>query len=70
MEKIHSILSNFNPIELNEMDEVALMERVDEKFTVQTDEIFKILTQLSGSYRCLEINGQSIFSYQTGYLDN
>jgi len=70
MEKVHSILSNFKPIQLNEMDEVALMERVDEKFTVQIDEIFKILTQLSENYRSLEINGQRIFSYQTEYLDN
>lgn len=70
MLNIHSILKEYEPIELQEMDEVALMERVDKKFTVQTDEIFKILKQLSKNYRCLEINEKRIFSYQTEYLDN
>ena len=34
MSDVKSILVNFQPISLRAMDEVALMERVDEKFTV------------------------------------
>lgn len=70
MSNIDSVLENFTSIQLNEMDEVALMERVDEKFTVKTEQIFKILNLLSNNYRCLEINNNRLFSYQTEYLDN
>ena len=34
MSDIQSILVNYQPVSLAAMDEVALMERVDEKFTV------------------------------------
>ena len=34
MSNIQSILVKFQPVNLAAMDEVALMERVDEKFTV------------------------------------
>ena len=70
MSNIDSVLENFTSIQLNEMDEVALMERIDAKFTVKTEQIFKILNLLSNDYRCLEINNNRIFSYQTEYLDN
>ena len=70
MLNIHSILKEYEPIELQEMDEVALMERVDKKFTIKANEIPKILQQLQKTYRCLEINNKRVFSYQTEYLDN
>ena len=54
MLNIHSILKEYEPIELQEMDEVALMERVDKKFTIKANEIPKILQHLQKTYQCLQ----------------
>ena len=70
MSNIHSILKEYDPIELKEMDEVALMERTDEKFTVKINDLIQILKHLTQTYRCLEIKKDRLFSYQTEYLDN
>ena len=51
------------------MDEVALMERVDDKYTISYEELKNILDNISNEYFCLEIDGKRSFSYQTEYLD-
>ena len=43
MSEIQSILLNYEPISLAAMDEVALMERVDEKFTVSVKNTLELL---------------------------
>ena len=43
MSDIQSILVNFQPISLAAMDEVSLMERVDEKFTVSLKDTLEVL---------------------------
>lgn len=70
MPNIKSILKDFEPISLVEMDDVTLMVRTDEKFTVKRDEIFQILKMLTKTYRCLEIDENRLFTYKTEYLDN
>ena len=70
MLEIKSILENFKPIELQEMDEVALMERTDEKYTVNFKEIINMLHLISKTYRCLEIDNERLFNYQTEYFDD
>ena len=70
MSDVKSILVNFQPISLRAMDEVALMERVDEKFTVSLKKTLEVLSKISDKYYCLEINGKRLFNYQTEYFDN
>ena len=43
MSDLKSILSNFNSITLNEMDNVKLMSRVDTKFAFKSEYIFYLL---------------------------
>ena len=43
MLNIKSILKQYQPITLSEMDEVALMERVDDKYTISYEELMNIL---------------------------
>ena len=43
MSDLKSILSNFNSITLNEMDNVKLMSRVDTKFAFKFENIFHLL---------------------------
>ena len=63
MSDVKSILVNFQPISLRAMDEVALMERVDEKFTVSLKKTLEVLSKISDKYYCLEINGKRLFNY-------
>ena len=69
MLNIKSILKQYQPITLSEMDEVALMERVDDKYTISYEEMMNILENISSEYFCLEIGGKRSFTYQTEYLD-
>ena len=70
MSDIQSILLNYQPITLAAMDEVALMERVDEKFTVSLKSTLEVLSKISDKYYCLEIDRKRLFNYQTEYFDN
>ena len=56
MSDIQSILVNFQPISLAAMDEVSLMERVDEKFTVSLKDTLEVLSKIRDKYYCLEID--------------
>ena len=69
MLNIQQKLKSFKPISLTQMDGVALMERVDEKYTVSINDITDILEKTIGQYYCLEIDGKRSFSYQTEYFD-
>ena len=69
MLNIKSILKQYRPITLSEMDEVALMERVDDKYTISYEDLMNILENISSEYFCLEIEGKRSFTYQTEYLD-
>ena len=70
MSKIISILKDYKSTTLPEMDEVALMERVDEKFTISFENTIDILSKINHKYLCLEINGKRFFTYQTEYFDD
>ena len=70
MLNIKTILKQFQPITLSKMDEVALMERVDYKYTISYEELMNILENVSSEYLCLQIEAKRSFSYQTEYLDS
>ena len=70
MSKIISILKDYKSTTLPEMDEVALMERVDEKFTISFENTIDLLSKINHKYLCLEINGKRFFTYQTEYFDD
>jgi hypothetical protein len=62
-------LTAFNPIGLNEMDKVGLMNRVDSKYVFSANLIPDLLTGLNRYYKILEINSIRSFSYRTTYFD-
>ena len=70
MININDILVNFNPISLNEMENVALMERIDKKFILKKSQLIDILEILNQNYSCLTIENEKIFKYCTEYLDD
>lgn len=66
---IPSILAHFAPIELREMDTVALQNRTDTKYVLSNTQLGRALRALSDQYRVLEINGVQLNPYQTLYFD-
>ena len=67
--EIHTLLCSFEPIGLNEMDEVKLMNRVETKYVFSAAKLPYLLSLLSGSYKVLEIENNRTFPYHTTYLD-
>ena len=66
---IQSILKEYQSINLSKMDQVSLMERVDDKYTISYNDLKNILENMSSEYFCLEIKGERSFIYQTEYFD-
>jgi hypothetical protein len=66
---IQTILQSFNPVSLEEMASVRLMNRIDTKYVFCASRIPDLLTSLAGSYNILEIGQERAFNYNTNYLD-
>ena len=66
---IISFISNFDPISLDEMNGVRLMNRTDTKFTFKANQLSGILDRMVKYYRILEIDGQRIQDYKSLYYD-
>jgi hypothetical protein len=63
-------LEQFDPISLEEMDDVKLMNRVDTKFAFSIREFIAMLPELSEHYRVLLIEGTRTPFYESLYLDD
>jgi hypothetical protein len=69
LQAVRSMVSQFGPITLDEMDAVKLMDRIDMKFILSFDQFTGILPKLAQNYSALTIDGNQVFSYQTDYYD-
>jgi len=69
MTKIESHISKFEPISLNEMNDVKLMSRVDTKFVFNKSLLFEILPILQEDYRVLKVDEQRFSRYRSIYFD-
>jgi len=63
------IINTYAPISLQEMADVALLNRHDTKFVLTADTLLDALTGLSTEYRVLEVAGVRLNHYQTLYFD-
>jgi len=70
MIEINSILNNLEPITLEEMDSVKLMNRTDTKFAFNINFLAEILEKSDSNYRVLEIKNTRLPSYKTLYFDS
>lgn len=66
---LSSILQQFTPIALGEMDGVALQSRMDTKYLFAAAHLPGILMSLSKEYRLLAVDGQLGSIYRTLYFD-
>ncbi len=69
MKKIESILSTFNPVSLEEIDEVKLMNRIDRKYWFHISKLNELLEKVTPFYDILEINGKRLMEYKSTYFD-
>ncbi len=63
------LLAPFEPIGLAQMDAVALLDRTDTKYVMQTGQLFAALAALNTDYWVLEIDGVRLHPYRTLYFD-
>jgi len=68
-QKIKDILAEFEPITLEEMDSVKLMDRTDTKFLFRIEQLPEILERAKEFYKILEVNGNRSSKYETLYFD-
>ena len=69
IKELDAILKDFDPISLQEMENVKLLDRVDTKFTFRIDQLADILEKIVPHYRILDVNGVRANQYQTLYFD-
>lgn len=69
MPRLSSVIANFQPITLSEMENVKLMERMDSKYVFSREQLPGILEAMTGSYRLLEINNTRLHRYESLYYD-
>lgn len=69
LRQVSDILNQFEPITLQEMDGVKLMDRTDTKFTFNIKELPGILNEAKNYYKIVDIEGNRISRYKTLYFD-
>jgi hypothetical protein len=65
----YSVLDDFEPISLEEMDAVKLMNRIDTKYVLANSILIEILKKISNQYFVLEIDKSRQFPYKSLYYD-
>jgi hypothetical protein len=69
MTDLKPLLKRFEPISLQEMDSVRLMNRTDTKFMIGRPQLEQLLAKLGPNYRILEVEGVRLNRYKTLYFD-
>jgi hypothetical protein len=69
MTTLDNILTKFDPISLEEMDTVKLLNRVDTKYVLSNGQFLSLLQELIPHYRSLEIKGLRTARYRSLYFD-
>jgi hypothetical protein len=64
-----TVINDYQPITLEEMDSVKLMNRIDTKYVLNRSLLPSILDKISDNYRVLEIDNKRIFPYKSLYYD-
>ena len=69
MSHFKDLIKDFEPITLDEMDEVKLMSRTDTKFAFSSSKLPQLLSRMLPFYRILNINNKLIHDYKSLYYD-
>lgn len=69
MENSFDLYSGFEPISLDEMNKVKLLDRMDRKFMFHVSHLNDILAMAGEHFFILEISGKRFARYETTYYD-
>jgi len=69
LKEINKIISKYNSVSLDEIDEAKLMSRIDIKYWFHASKLVSLLESALEYYNVLEINRQRVMDYQTTYFD-
>ncbi|MFI3302884.1 MAG: VTC domain-containing protein [Rikenellaceae bacterium] len=69
MRAISEVISQFEPISLEDMDSVKLMNRCDRKYWFHKSRIVEVLEAVAQDYYVLEVERQRCLPYSTIYYD-
>ncbi len=67
---MNEIISKFDPISLEEMGGIRLMNRTDTKFVTSVGKLTDLLLMAGDEYRVQEIDGKRNMNYATVYYDS
>ena len=63
------LIDSMNTVCLSELDQVALMNRVDNKYVLDAKQVALIIPLIQNHYKVLEIEKNKIFTYENNYFD-
>lgn len=66
---MNELIQKFDPISLDEMQSIRLMNRMDTKFVTTRRKLTELLKMAQKDYRIQEINGERNMEYDTTYFD-
>ncbi|MBN1316496.1 MAG: polyphosphate polymerase domain-containing protein [Anaerolineales bacterium] len=66
---IERIINRFDPINLKDLKQYALLDRTDTKYVMSLPQLCRALEGISADYRILDIDGTRLNHYQTLYFD-
>lgn len=66
---LERLVNCFAPVTLHEMDDVALLDRIDTKFVITVQQFTRALVAMQPYYRVLSVQGQRLNHYRTIYFD-
>jgi len=69
VESIREKAKLFQSIDLEEMDAIQLLNRIDAKYVFHVKHFPKMLESMLKQYKLLEINNNRLFTYETIYFD-
>lgn len=64
-----NFLKSMKSISLAEMDSVALLNRIDNKYVLNEEQLALIVDSIAENYFVLEIDGHRVFTYENNYFD-
>jgi len=65
----NSLLSEFEPISLEDIDSKNFLNRQEKKFIFHTDLFPTVISEMKSNYGILNINNFNVFNYKTIYYD-
>lgn len=63
------LFDSFNTISLDDLDKMKLLGRFDTKFVFHRSKLEPIISQMASDYHVLNIKNQTVFHYESTYLD-